>query len=209
MPKTRSSLLMVVAWFFLNLLVGVAHADQPSGQQLASAYSIKPSDVAVPEDVPLGEYRRIIRPYKNWTLICDEDLKKKQRICNVSQSIVDATGAVAFSWSLAATAGGTPMMIVRVPATVGKDQPIRFSFGKDGAAIIVKTADCDQRICIGMLPVDGRIKAYVDKGVVSEIFYVALPSTGPGRDPAAVAAQLQAVTVQAPLEGLQAALSGI
>ena len=205
MTKTHLSLLTVLAWFSLTLLVGVAHADQ----QLASAYSIKPSDVAVPDDVPLSEYRRIIRPYKNWTLICDENLKQKQRICNVSQSIVDASGAVAFSWSLAATAGGTPMMIVRVPATVGKDQPVRFSFGKDGAAIIVKTADCDQRICIGMLPVDGRLKAYGDKGVTSEVFYVALPPAMPGRDPSSVAAHLQTVTVQAPLEGLSAALAGI
>lgn len=205
MTRTPHAHYIVLACLFLALLVGVAHADQ----QQASAYSIKPSDVAVPDDVPLGEYRRIIRPYKNWTLICDENLKQKQRICNVSQSIVDASGAVAFSWSLAATAGGTPMMIVRVPATVGKDQPVRFSFGKDGAAIIVKTADCDQRICIGMLPVDGRLKAYVDKGVTSEVFYVALPPAMPGRDPSSVAAHLQTVTVQAPLEGLSAALAGI
>jgi invasion protein IalB len=196
---------IVLACLFLALRVGIAHADP----QLASSYSIKPSDVAVPDDVPLGEYRRIIRPYKNWTLICDENLKKKQRICNVSQSIVDASGAVAFSWSLAATAGGAPMMIVRVPATVGKDQPIRFSFGKDGAAIIVKTADCDQRICIGMLPVDGRLKAHIEKGAVSEVFYVALPFAAANRNLTAVAAQLQTVTVQAPLEGLSAALSGI
>lgn len=205
MTRTLIAHPIVLACLLLALLVGVAHADQ----QLASSYSIKPSDVAVPDDVPLGEYRRIIRPYKNWTLICDENLKKKQRICNVSQSIVDDTGAVAFSWSLAATAGGAPMMIVRVPATVGKDQPIRFSFGKDSPAIIVKTSDCDQRICIGMLPVDGRLKAHVEKGVTAEIFYVALPSTAADRNPAAVAAQLRTVTVQAPLEGLSAALSGI
>ena len=149
MTRTPHAHYIVLACLFLALLVGVAHADQ----QQASAYSIKPSDVAVPDDVPLGEYRRIIRPYKNWTLICDENLKQKQRICNVSQSIVDATGAVVFSWSLAATAGGTPMMIVRVPAAVGKNQPIRFSFGKGVSAIVIRTADCDQRVCIGMLPV--------------------------------------------------------
>ena len=205
MTRTPHAHYIVLACLFLALLVGVAHADQ----QQASAYSIKPSDVAVPDDVPLGEYRRIIRPYKNWTLICDENLKQKQRICNVSQSIVDATGAVVFSWSLAATAGGAPMMIARAPAAVGKNQPIRFSFGKEVSAIVIRTADCDQRVCIGMLPVDGRLRASVEKGAIAEVFYVALPPLVTHRDPAAVAAELQAVTVQAPLEGLSAALSGI
>lgn len=197
---------LVLLCLFLVPLAGAARADQQTSQP---PYSIKPSDVAVPSDVPLGEYRRIIRPYKNWTLICDENLEKKQRICNISQSIVDASGAIVFSWSLSATANGSPMMIVRVPAVVGKGQPVRISFGKNESAFIIKTADCDQKICIGMLPLDHRLKACIDKGSTLEIFYVALSPQPAYRDPVAVATQLQTVTVQAPLEGLSAALSGL
>lgn len=78
-------------------------------------YWIKPSEVAIPPDVPIGMYRRLIRPFENWTLICDENLKSKQRICNVSQLVVDKAGNTVFSWSLAATAQGKPVMILRVP----------------------------------------------------------------------------------------------
>jgi invasion protein IalB len=190
-----------------SAIVGTPTCAEP--QRTVTAYSVKPSDVAIPPDVPLGEYRRTIRPYKNWTLICDENLKEKQRICNVSQSIVDAKGTVVFSWSLAATASGQPMMIVRVPAQVGANQPIRLTFRKAGGESTVKTTDCDERTCIGMMHVDARFKASMQSNDIVEVNYVALPATAFPRDPTPLALRLQATTVQAPLEGLAAALSGI
>ena len=56
---------------------------------VAFRYRIKPSDVAVPPDVKLGDYQRTIRPFENWTLICDENLKARKKVCNVSQIIED------------------------------------------------------------------------------------------------------------------------
>ena len=87
-----------------------------------SGYAVKPSDVAIPSGETLGEFRRTIQPFSNWTLICDESLKSKRRVCNVTQTIVSAQGTVAFNWSLVATAEGKPLMVMRVPAAVGIGQ---------------------------------------------------------------------------------------
>ena len=201
----RSLFLSLAICLSISLVGCGARADKA----LEMAYSVKPSEVVVPDDVPLGEYRRIIRPYKNWTLICDENLKKKQRVCNVSQTIVDEDGVQALSWSLAATAGGTPMMIVRVPEQVGKGQPVHIGFGAGNETIIVKTSDCDHRICIAMLPVNGQVRACIDKGLVAEISYVAPPTVVSMPSLASLASRMHVVTVRAPLDGLAAALAGI
>lgn len=60
------------------------------------SYSIKPSEVTVPPGAELGRYRRIIQPFENWNLICDENLKTMKKICNITQSIVDQNGQFAF-----------------------------------------------------------------------------------------------------------------
>jgi len=146
-------------------------------QSPAPSYTIKPSDVAVPSDVPLGQYRRSIRPYRNWTLICDENLKARKRVCNVTQSIVDRSGATAFSWSLAGTSGGAPVLILRAPATVGKDQPVTLSFEDRGPPLVAKTTDCNATICIAVLALGPRLKAHVAKGAVVQISF---PVTAPG-----------------------------
>src|SRR5882757_1793451 len=76
--------------------------------QLPSTYTVKPSDVVIPDGEQLGQYRRVVQPFKNWILICDESLKSKRRVCNLTQSIVDQRGAPVFNWSFVATADGKP-----------------------------------------------------------------------------------------------------
>jgi invasion protein IalB len=44
-----------------------------------------------------GQYKRTIQPFENWTLICDENLKKKEKVCNLSQIISDASGNQVFA----------------------------------------------------------------------------------------------------------------
>ncbi|MGO4319897.1 invasion associated locus B family protein, partial [Agrobacterium sp. MCAB5] len=70
------------------------------GQEISPAgpgFHVKPSEVNVPEGVPLGQYRRTTTPFGNWTLVCDENRQTKQMICNVSQVIVDLAGNMVFS----------------------------------------------------------------------------------------------------------------
>ncbi|TIU06145.1 MAG: invasion associated locus B family protein, partial [Mesorhizobium sp.] len=89
------------------LLSGLRAVGQ---EAVPSAYRIKPSDVAVPPDVKLGQYQRTTRPFENWILICDENLQARKRVCNISQSFIDQSQAPVFSWSLAADEKGKPFM---------------------------------------------------------------------------------------------------
>src|SRR5215510_13257201 len=97
-------------------LAGLLFASAAAAEQstLPSPYVVKPSDVAIPEGEQLGAFRRIIQPFKNWTLICDESLTSKRRVCNITQSIINQQGTFVFNWTLVATADGKPLMMMRV-----------------------------------------------------------------------------------------------
>ncbi len=161
------------------------------------AYSIKPSEVVVPEGVPVGEYRRIIEPHANWTLICDENLKEKKRVCNISQQVVDPAGNIAFSWSLAGTGDGQPVMILRTPASAGKGTAIKLSFPDKTKPISAITDACDTKVCVAMLPVGPRMKGYISKRSAVEVSF------------AAAAAANGRIVFQTTFDGLPQALAAI
>lgn len=167
-----------------------------AGQGLVSSgYRIKPSDVHVPEDVPLGQYRRIIRPFDNWTLICDENLKVRQMVCNVSQVIEDGAGQVVFSWSLAATKDGKPYMILRVPPSANSGGKVSLQFQGRPNPVQVELEGCNQSACVGMVPVGPLLREQIDKGSAPDISYQG--ENG------------QKITVTAPLKGLTTAVKAI
>ena len=171
-------------------------------QKPETVYFVKPPEIAIPDGVPVGEYRRVIRPFKNWTLICDENLKAKKRVCNVTQTIVDQTGETAFSWSLAGTDGGAPVMIMRVPAVVGKDKPITLSFNDGDKPITATTNGCNAQVCVAVQQIGPRLKGYIAKGAVTQITYPK-PMTGPE------GSRTMIIGLFAPLEGLSKAVSSI
>ena len=167
-----------------------------AGQEaIPSGYRIKPSDVAVPADAKLGEYQRTTRPFENWTLICDENLKARQRVCNVTQIIEDQAGQVAFSWSLAATKAGNPYMILRTPPVARSDAPVLLSFEGRKEPIKIQLEGCNQAVCIGMLPVGPIMREQISKDAASTISY---PTTD-GRT----------INVTATLKGLSKAVEAI
>ncbi|SDD07577.1 Invasion associated locus B (IalB) protein [Bradyrhizobium brasilense] len=174
-----------------------ASAVQPvPSYTLTPGYSVKPSNVSVPANVPLGQYRRVIRPFPNWTLICDENLDKKRRVCNVSQTVVGPDGAVVFSWSLAATQEGQPFFILRTPTGVGANGTIKLDLGDGGAALAVPIKGCDEKVCLAYLPVGPRLRTAAERGGPVQVAY---DSGAPSN----------AVSFRAPLAGLTAALSVI
>ncbi|MCZ0735092.1 invasion associated locus B family protein [Phreatobacter sp. AB_2022a] len=164
-------------------------------------YSVRRSEVAVPANVPLGQYRRVIRPFKNWTLICDENLRARRRVCNITQAIVDQAGAVAFSWSLAGSDSGAPVFILRAPAAVGADRPITLAFGDGSAPILVKTNGCDASVCVAIQHVGPRLRGYIAKGVVVQISFSVTPAGASGAP--------TLTGLYAPLEGLSKAIEAI
>ncbi|WP_157863338.1 invasion associated locus B family protein [Bradyrhizobium tropiciagri] len=158
-----------------------------------SAYTVKPSDVMVPEGETLGEFRRMIQPFKNWTLICDESLKSKRRVCNVTQTIVNAQSAVAFNWSLIATADGKPLMAMRIPAAAGVGAQIELAMGDSPDRIVAQTDRCDANFCFATIAIGNVLRRHIRAATPCLVSYP-LPQGGP-------------ITLQAPLDGLSGVLA--
>ncbi|NTF90283.1 invasion associated locus B family protein [Agrobacterium rhizogenes] len=179
--------------FMACLLLSGPHA---AGQEVASSnYRIKPSEVIVPSELKLGDYQRIIRPFENWTLICDENLKVRQRVCNATQIIENEAGQVAFSWSLAATKGGDPYMILRTAPVAKSDGRISLRFEGRKEPIQVRLDGCSKTVCVGMLPVGPILREQISKSSAPTISYPTMDG--------------QTISVTAPLKGLSTAVKAI
>lgn len=163
--------------------------------KLPSTYTVKPSEVAVPDGEQLGQFRRVIQPFENWTLICDESLKSKRRVCNLTQSIIDQHGAPVFNWSFVATADGQPLVVMRVPAAVGEGQPIGLSLGAKPDRIVAQTDRCDTAVCTATIAIGQMLRRHIQAGTDCTVTYD-LPNH-------------EEVSFQAPLAGLFAALSAM
>ncbi|MXQ14479.1 invasion associated locus B family protein [Microvirga makkahensis] len=180
----------------LSACLMLTGASPAAGQQLSSQpYRVKPSEVVVPPDVKLGQYRRVIRPFENWTLICDENLDARQMVCNITQVIENQAGRMAFSWSLAATKDGKPYMILRTPPTIGSNTPVSLQFEGRPEPIDVRIDGCNEIVCVGMLPVGPLLREQIDKAGTPRVSYL----TAAG----------ETVTIPAPLKGLAMALKAI
>lgn len=199
---------MVLPCLVLVSLSGAVFAGQKDKQArlrppvpaftMTPGFAVKAADVTVPDGVPMGQYRRIVRPFRNWTQICDENLQEKKKICNITQAILGESGMTVLSWSLAATDTGQPFMIMRVPASVGADNHIQLDFRDGSAPIKTRIAACDRNVCISYLPVGPRMRAYIKKAATPEISYSLLN----GQD-------AENIVFRAPLDGLAVALSAI
>ena len=164
-------------------------------QDLAPKYFIKSSEVQLPDGVGWGQYKRTIQPFENWTLICDENLKKKEKVCNLSQIISDASGNQVFSWSLAATANGDPFMILRVPGNTDQKIPLKVKFSGRDTAIDVMYKGCNETVCIAMMPVGPITREHINKGNDVTIAFTEVSG--------------QSFEIIAPLKGLKSGLAGI
>jgi invasion protein IalB len=177
----------------LAIWICAAAAAAAQSEAPSPGYAVKPSDVAIPPGETLGEFRRMIQPFKNWTLICDESLKSKRRVCNITQTIASAQGAVAFNWSLVATADGKPLMIMRVPAIVGVGQTIELAMGAKPDRIVAQTERCEGGFCVATIAIGDMLRRHIRAATPCQVSYP-LP-------------QAQPVVLEAPLEGLYVALS--
>lgn len=186
--------LVLAALSLVVLSGGPADGQAASGGNHQATYRVLPSDVALPAGVEPGRYRRIIQPFGNWTLVCDENLDERQKVCNVSQTIVDPNGEQALMWSLAATESGQPMMIVRTRPDLAGDR-VTIAFAGLAEQIPVMIRECDQTACAGLLPVSPFLRRQIVAGTDAQITY-SLRSGG-------------IVTLAAPLQGLASALEGI
>lgn len=169
------------------------HIDSAS---LTAGYVVKPADVALPAGVPIGQYRRYFQPFPNWTLICDENLSKKQKVCNIAQTIVGPDSSFVFSWSLAAGQDGKPIFILRVPLSIGERGVIRLTLPDGGRPVEVTVQGCTLVNCLAYQNLGARLRTAVEKGVTVDVSYIA-------------GSQPQRLSFRAPLAGLATALAAI
>ncbi|KAA9349528.1 invasion associated locus B family protein [Ochrobactrum quorumnocens] len=167
-------------------------APEPMPEIVTLSAHVKPPEIALPDGVPLGKYRRIIQPYQNWTLICDENLLKKQKTCNITQSIVDEFGKTIFSWTLAAAQDGRPFFILRFPLDIDISGRISLGLADDGKEVTVGISGCNDSICIGYQEIGPRLKRAIQNGTEIGISYTHVSS--------------QLINVNAPLAGLKEAI---
>lgn len=158
-------------------------------------YRIRSSEVQVPEGVETGQYQRVIRPFGNWTLICDEDLAAHEKVCNVTQTIEDRNGTMAFSWSLAATKAGDPYMILRTAPHARNEGLISLEFESRERPVAVQIDGCNRRVCVGMVPVGPILRGEIAEETSPRISY----ETSHGGS----------IRIEATLEGLSRALEAI
>ncbi len=164
----KGALFGVPAFVMCMLLSGSIAAGQ---EMVLASYRIRPSEVVVPPELKPGEYQRTIRPFENWTLICDENLKIRQRVCNVTQIIENEAGQVAFSWSLAATKKGDPYMILRAAPVAKSDGGILLQFEGRKEPVQVRFNGCNNTVCVGMLPVGPLMREQISKSTAPTVSY--------------------------------------
>lgn len=184
----------LAACLILSLLAMSGTAFAAGWVQLPTS-AVKPSDVVIPDGEQLGQFRRIIQPFKNWILICDESLKTKRRVCNLTQSIVDTQGAPIFNWSFVATASGEPLVVMRVPAAVGPGQQIGLALGSRPDRIVAETDQCDAAFCTATIAIGPMLRRHIRAGTDCLVSYQR-PDFGE-------------VRLDAPLDGLYAALAAL
>ncbi|EJN05959.1 invasion associated locus B family protein [Phyllobacterium sp. YR531] len=182
-------------WLLYSVALSILSCPLAEGQEVNTGFRVKRSEVVPPSDVKLGDYQRTVRPFENWTLVCDEKVKARQRVCNVTQTIENQLGQIAFSWSLAATKEGSPYMIVRTAPIADSDSPIAVAFQGRKEPVKIRLDGCNQAVCIGMLPVGPIMREQISKSSSPTISYTT--KTG------------KTISIVAPLSGLSAAVEAI
>lgn len=132
-----------------------------------AGFRIKANEMA--PSGPPGEVRRVVQPFGTWTLICDEDLKARRKVCNVSQVLVDDAGQPAFNWSLAATRGGAPVIILRAPSGGLAARHVAIAFRPGEAAGEYDLPACDAQTCLGFVTVSPALQKTLRQGGTAEI----------------------------------------
>ncbi|WP_193660724.1 invasion associated locus B family protein [Brucella intermedia] len=137
----------------------------------------------------------MIQPFENWNLICDENLQNKTRVCNVTQSIVDQTDRLVFSWSIAATQDGKPYVILRTLPQLGPKGTLTLTLPDNREPVRVSVDGCNDSVCVGTVPIGPRIRPQIAKGAVIEVSFKTLAG--------------ETIRLSAPLAGINEALKAI
>lgn len=177
----------------LFAVLALCCAAKARGQE-AAGYVLKPPALAAPGGAP-GAVRRVIMQFYHWTLLCDEIIAQKRRVCNVTQTVHDASDNTIFSWSLAGSDDGKPFLLLRALPQADTGKPFRLLVKSTGRTAEVPFVGCNEALCMGQTPV-GPILTQGIKDESDIVLSYQLTNGG-------------AAELVLPLQGLRAAVAAI
>lgn len=156
--------------FFLLMLLMTALAVSGLSAHAQPEFRVRPSSVIVPDGIPIGQYKRSIHPFENWTLVCDDNLATKIRLCDIRQEVEIIGAGVIFSWALTATENGPPMMKLLGPAGIGVNGEIIMTFN-DGSTHRVRMLSCNASNCVGHSPAGPKTQQHIKENLTINISF--------------------------------------
>ncbi|MBB4076496.1 invasion protein IalB [Bartonella fuyuanensis] len=135
-------------------------------------YTVHPPHLSIPKGEP-GEIRRIIMQFYDWTLICDEkqNLKLKQGICNVTQTVHDQEGNTIFSWSLVSTTNGQAVMLFRTLPNSDINVPVQMFVKGVKKPVLIHYTQCNETVCLAQSPVGPVLTKQIEQDNTVRISY--------------------------------------
>lgn len=120
----------------------------------SGAATTRLATVAEPnESIAAGDLVRVISYFGAWTLVCDNRLSTRRRVCAIEQNL--AEGDVSLSWRIGLTNDGKPALAIDVSKTVDQMAGLTFRVGKFVTTIPFESC---VTTCRAVIPFDGFIQ---------------------------------------------------
>jgi invasion protein IalB len=110
------------------------------------------------EEIEAGDILRTTRMFPNWNLNCEVLLSQGKHLCAVELRSVDAKGRQIFSWSIALSADGEPIMILKVPSDIDRSYGLRMSIGAFTTLLAPQPGDCSASECRMVAPFETPLR---------------------------------------------------
>jgi invasion protein IalB len=174
---------IVTAW---SGTVAPARAQGASPQELRIASLVDDGKAIAP-----GDLLRTTRMFPNWNLNCEVLLSQGRHLCAVELRSVDSQGRQVFSWSIALSVNGSPLMVLKVPANISQSYGLHMVIGPYTTVLKTRREDCSPIECRIVAPFESALRTLM---VSQEKISFSLEREG------------AALQIDAPLAGLSDAL---
>jgi hypothetical protein len=108
-----------------------------------------------------GDLLRTTRIFPNWNLNCEVLLSQGRHLCAVELRSVDAQGRQVFTWSIALSTDGNPIIIFKVPSDLDQGYGLRMMIGNLTTILTPRREDCDASDCRLMAPFETALRNLV------------------------------------------------
>lgn len=189
MTLQRWAITTVVAAAALGLATAgaAAQASRPQPKPLTIASLVDDGETADP-----GDILRTTRMFPNWNLNCEVLLSQGKHLCAVELRSVDHKGQQLLSWSIALSASGDPIMVLRMPSDIDRSYGLRMTIGAFTTLLVPQPSDCSPTECRMIAPFEAALRTLI---VAQSKVTFALTREG------------QTLKIEAPLDGMSEALA--